>query len=103
MGIMIGNLIIALWVVILVVIIVIAFIVLVINRGIAAHRLKVGAGMEELIGRTAEVLIALEPKGTVLIEGERWSAISEAGRVEPGEEVIITKVEGLKLYVNKKQ
>jgi membrane-bound serine protease (ClpP class) len=56
-----------------------------------------------MIGRTAEVLVALEPKGTVLVEGERWSAISEADRVEPGEEVIITRVEGLKLYVDKKQ
>jgi len=103
MGIMIGSLIIDLWVVILVIICVIAFIVLVINRGIAAHRLQVGAGREELIGKTAEAITALEPKGTVFIEGERWSAISEAGRVEPGEEVLITKVEGLKLYIDKKQ
>ncbi len=103
MGIMIGNLIIDLWVVILVIICIIAFIVLVINRGIAAHRLQVGAGREELIGKTAEAITALEPKGTVFIEGERWSAISEAGRVEPGEEVLITKVEGLKLYIDKKQ
>jgi membrane-bound serine protease (ClpP class) len=103
MGIVIGNLIIALWLVILIGICVVALIVFIVHRAILAHRLQVGAGMEEMIGKTAEVLVALEPKGTVLIEGERWSAISEAGRVEPGEEVIITKAEGLKLYVNKKQ
>ena len=103
MGIVIGNVIIALWVVILIGICVVALIVFIVHRSILAHRLQVGAGREELIGRTADVLVALEPKGTVFIEGERWSAISEAGRVEPGEEVIITKVEGLKLYVDKKQ
>jgi membrane-bound serine protease (ClpP class) len=51
---------------------------------------------------TAEVMTVIEPKGTVFIQGERWTAISEEGRVEPGEEVIITKVDGLKLWVTKK-
>jgi len=103
MGIIIGTLVIDLWVVILVIIAVIAFVILVINRGLAAHRLQIGAGREELIGKTAETITALEPKGTVFVEGEIWSAISEVGRVEPGEEVLITKVEGLKLYVDKPQ
>jgi len=102
MGIQIGNLFIHIWVVIVIAIIIIAFIILVINRGIAAHKLQVGAGMEEMIGKNATVLTALEPKGTVLIEGERWSATSEAGNIKAGEEVVITRVDGLKLYVNKK-
>ncbi len=71
--------------------------------GIRAHRHQISAGREELIGKTAEVKIALEPKGIVFIQGERWAAISEKERIEPGEEVIITKVDGLKLYVTKKQ
>ena len=80
-----------------------AFVAIAIIWGIRAHRHQVSAGREELIGRTAEVKIALEPKGVVFIEGERWTAISEKGRVEPGEEVIITKVDGLKLWVAKKE
>jgi membrane-bound ClpP family serine protease len=103
MGIMFGSLIIDLWLFIVIVILVIAFVVFVINRVIVAHRLQETAGREEMVGKTAEVLVALKPKGTVLIEGERWSAISEAGRIGPGEEVVITKVDGLKLYVDKKQ
>ena len=55
------------------------------------------------MGKTAVVKIALEPEGTVFIEGERWTAISETGRVEPGGEVIITKVDGLKLWVTTKE
>ena len=47
--------------------------------------------------------IALGHKGIVLVEGERWTAILDKGRAEPEEEVIITKVEGLKLWVAKKK
>jgi membrane-bound serine protease (ClpP class) len=78
------------------------FLVFVIQRVVLAHRRQASAGREELVGRIAEVETTLEPKGVVLIEGERWTAISEKGRVEPGEEVTITKVDGLKLYVTKK-
>jgi len=91
------------WLIVIIAICVAAFIVFVIQRVVLAHRLRVSAGREELVGRTAEVDIALEPKGVVLVEGERWTAILDKGRVEPGEEVIITKVDGLKLYVTKKE
>lgn len=91
------------WLVVLVVIVIVAFLAIAIIWGIRAHRHQASAGREDLIGKTAEVKIALEPKGVVFVEGERWTAISEKGRVEPGEEVIITKVGGLKLYVTKKE
>ena len=91
------------WQIVVVAICIIAFFAFVINRGIRAHRHQASAGREDLIGKTAEVKIALEPKGVVSIQGERWTAISETGRVEPEEEVIITKVNGLRLYVIKKE
>ena len=91
------------WVIVLVIICIIAFIAVTIIWGILAHRRKVSAGREELVGRIAEVKTALEPKGVVFIEGERWTAVSEEGRVEPGEEVTINRVDSLKLYVTKKQ
>ncbi|MFC1860154.1 NfeD family protein [Chloroflexota bacterium] len=92
-----------LWLIIVVSICIITFIILAIIWGIRAHRRQVSAGREDLIGKTAEVKIALKPKGIIFIQGERWAAISEAGRVEPEEEVIVTKVDGLKLYVIKKE
>jgi len=92
-----------LWLVIVVAICIIAFFALVINRGIRAHRHQASVGREDLIGKTAEVKIALKPKGVVFIQGERWTAISETGWMKPEEEVIITKVDGLKLYVTKKE
>ena len=90
------------WLIAIVAIGIVAFLAVAIIWGIRAHHHQVLAGREELVGKTAEVKIALEPKGIVFIQGERWTAVSEKGRVESGEEVIITKVDGLKLYVTKK-
>jgi len=89
--------------IVLIVIGIIVFLVFVIIFGVRAHRQQISAGREELIGKTAEVTTAMNPKGIVLIQGERWTAILDKGQVEPGEEVIITKIEGLKLRVTKKE
>ena len=83
-------------------IVVAAFIAISIIWGIRAHRQRVLAGREDLIGKIAEVKTVMKPKGTVFVEGERWTAITDKDQVEPGEEVIITKVDGLKLWVTKK-
>ena len=91
------------WLIAVVTIAISAFIAFVINRVIKAHRRQASAGREELIGKTAIVKAALKPEGTVFVEGEYWAAVSEAGPASPGEEVIITKVDGLKLWVTKKQ
>ena len=74
----------------------------VINRVIAAHRRQAATGREELIGKKATVRTLLEPEGTIFHEGEIWRAVLDKGRAEPEEEVIITRAEGLKLYVTKK-
>lgn len=92
-----------LWLIILVVVSVVAFLAFAIVYGIRAHQQQVSAGREELIGKVAEVTAAMEPKGMVHISGEQWTAILDKGRAEPGEEVLITKVEGLKLRVTKKE
>ncbi|MFC1967768.1 NfeD family protein [Chloroflexota bacterium] len=91
------------WLIIVIVIVVIAFTAITIIWGIRAHLKPVSAGIEDLIGRTAVVETALNPKGTVHVEGELWKAILEEGHAEPEEEVIIAKVEGLKLWVTKKE
>jgi len=91
------------WLIVIVAIGIIALLVLVVSLSIRAHRHQASAGREELVGKTAEVKVTLEPKGTVFIQGERWVAVLDKGRAKPGEEVIITKVDGLKLWVTKKQ
>ncbi|MBI4303210.1 MAG: nodulation protein NfeD [Chloroflexi bacterium] len=83
-------------------ILVVAFFAFVITKVIRAHRLHATTGREELVGKTATTRTALEPEGIVFYGGERWVAVSESGRIEPGEEVTITKVDGLKVHVTRK-
>jgi len=80
----------------------VAIFAFIIGAIIRAHRRRVTTGREGLVGQTAVAKTALDPKGTVFIEGERWNAIVDSGRIEAGEEVIVTKVEGLKLRVARK-
>jgi len=89
------------WIVILIALATAAFLAVAIIWGIRAHRREILAGREELIGKTAEVKTVMNPKGTVLIQGELWTAILEAGRAVPGEEVVITKVDHLRVSVTK--
>ena len=70
---------------------------------VLAHRRKIVGGKEELIGKTAVVETALVPKGVVQVEGELWTAVLDEGKAEPEEEVVITKVEGLKLTVTRRE
>jgi membrane-bound serine protease (ClpP class) len=76
--------------------------VFVISRVIGALHRQPTTGWEDLIGKPALVKAALTPEGMVLFKGERWKAVAEEGRLEPGETVVIDKVENLKLYVSKK-
>jgi membrane-bound ClpP family serine protease len=91
------------WFIVVMIIVLTAFIAVSITWGILAHHRPVSAGREDLIGSTAVVDTALAPKGLVFVEGERWGAILDKGRAEPEDEVIITKVEGLKLWVTKRE
>jgi len=80
----------------------VAFIIFIIYAIVKGQKLKLSAGVEDMIGKEAVVQTTLNPKGTVLAEGELWTAIAEGSTIESGEEVTITKVEGLKLWVTKK-
>jgi membrane-bound ClpP family serine protease len=91
------------WLIVVIAICGAALLVFVVQRVVHTHRQQVSTGREELVGKAAEVETVLDPKGIVLIEGEHWAAISEKGRVKPGEEVIVTRVDGLKLWVVKKE
>ncbi|MFC1982201.1 nodulation protein NfeD [Chloroflexota bacterium] len=89
------------WLIAAVTIVITAVLAFVVNRAISAHHKQARTGREELIGKIAIVKVALDPEGTVFLKGEHWEAISDAGRIEPREEVIITKVDGLLLHVTK--
>jgi membrane-bound serine protease (ClpP class) len=79
-----------------------AFAVFVIGAIVRGQRRRKATGPEGMIGTIAVAKTPLDPTGTVLAEGELWTAASEGGRVATGEQVIITRLEGLKLWVAKK-
>ena len=86
---------------ILFVITIAAFLTFAIIWGTREPRREILAGKEDLIGKIAEVKTVLKPKGTVLIQGELWTAISEEGQAKVGDEVVITKVDHLEVWVTK--
>ncbi len=90
------------WLIAVVVILIAGFFAFVIHRIVRTYRRQAYTGREELVGKTAVVQAALKPEGIVLFRGERWTAVSEKGGIKPGEEVIINRVDGLKLYVTRK-
>ena len=77
--------------------------ILVSNRVVRAQRLRVATGREDLLCRGAVVRTPLEPSGTVLVEGELWQAELDRGKAQVGEEVTITAIQGLKLFVTRKK
>jgi len=89
------------WWIIIIALFIVAFIAFAIERSIRAHQRRQTTGKEEMIGMKATVVEQLKPKGVVFLEGERWTAISEEGQIEVDEEVVVTRVESLKLYVVK--
>jgi len=86
-----------------VLVVITAFFVLLIGIVIRDRKRKKTAGAESMIGKTAITKTSLNPKGTVLIEGELWTAISINGEIDVEKEVVVKKVEGLNLWVTKKQ
>ena len=79
-----------------------AFAIFVIGAIVRGQRRRKATGAEGMVGRPARAKTPLDPTGTVSAEGELWTATSEDEKIAPGEEVIITKVEDLKLWVAKK-
>ena len=78
------------------------FLIFVIGAIIRGQRRRKATGAEGMIGEVAVAKMPLDPTGTVLADGELWTAATEGDKIEPGEEVVITRVEGLKLWVRRK-
>jgi membrane-bound serine protease (ClpP class) len=78
-----------------------AFFFFVLQAVVRARIRQPTTGREGLIGQRAVARTVLDPEGTVFVEGERWTAISENGIIAEGEPVVIVKKEGFKLRVKK--
>ncbi|MGB8768154.1 MAG: nodulation protein NfeD [Candidatus Korobacteraceae bacterium] len=67
---------------------------------IRARRSKVVTGLQGMIGAVGEARTDIDPEGKVFVQGELWNAHARS-RVGIGEQVVVRKVEGLELEVEK--
>jgi membrane-bound ClpP family serine protease len=63
---------------------------------------KISTGVGRMTRQKTVGQTTLNAKDTVSAEEELWTTLAEDSTMEPGEEVTITRVEGLKLYMTKK-
>jgi membrane-bound serine protease (ClpP class) len=65
-----------------------------------ARRSKVVTGLQGMIGAVGEARTDIDPEGKVFVQGELWNAHAPS-RVGIGEHVVVRRVEGLELEVEK--
>lgn len=76
------------------------FFVVVAGLAFRAFRTRPRLGIDGLLGESGVVRELIDPEGLIFVHGEYWRA--KAGeRLEPGEKVVVTAVEGLMLEVRK--
>jgi membrane-bound serine protease (ClpP class) len=67
-----------------------------------ARKMPVHSGRESLVGARGSTRSRLEPRGAVLVEGERWEAVAEdRDMIEADTPIIVTRSEGFVLYVKR--
>jgi len=77
------------------------FFAFVIAKALRAQRAPSVRGKEGLVGRVGVAKSRLDPRGSVLVRGERWRALAEDGPIEAGQRVVVTAVEGFELRVRR--
>jgi membrane-bound serine protease (ClpP class) len=77
-----------------------AITVFLMSIAIRARRNKVVTGSQGLIGAVGEARTDIDPEGKVFVLGELWNAHAPT-RVALGDRIVVRKVEGLELEVDK--
>lgn len=77
-----------------------AITVFLMSIALRARRNKVVTGQQGMIGAVGEARTDIDPEGKVFVQGELWNAHAPS-RVGIGEQVVVRKIEGLELEVEK--
>ena len=67
--------------------------------GLRGQLRRPATGAVTLLGRIGEVREALDPRGSVFLAGERWTALSDGEAIAAGTAVTVTAVDGITLTV----
>jgi len=78
------------------------FFFFIVGMGLKAQKERITSGNEGLIDMEGIVFTPLTPTGRIKIVGEIWTAESLSGDIEKDQKVVVTRVQGLKLWVKKK-
>ena len=78
-----------------------AFFIVIVGALVRSRGSPIVTGAQALVGRQAVVSSVLNPEGVVLLDGAGWRAEAEGAPVEEGENVTVTRIDGLKLTVRK--
>ncbi len=70
------------------------------SAAILAQRLQIKTDAETIVGKRGVVTTPIDPLGTVQVQSEMWTAIADES-INLGEEVEITALEGLRVYVKR--
>jgi len=76
----------------------VAFFVVVVGFALRDRKRHRASGVPALLGRRAQVIERLSPRGRVRLDAEVWNA-EAAAEIEVGAEVVVTGVDGLTLRV----
>ena len=79
----------------------ILFVIVVAVVAIMQNGRKSLTGRDEMIGMKAYAREKLDPEGEIFIRSELWRAKCEEGVVNPGERVVVKRIDGLTLIVEK--
>jgi len=77
------------------------FFIFALSKGLRIQWKKPVTGKETIIGKIGIVKTALNPSGSIFIQGERWQAQSREEFIQAGEEVEVIETKGLNLVVKK--
>lgn len=89
-------------VVIALVVVLAAFSLILYKRIAPVLNKKQVTGGEGMLGLEGKVVTPLTPEGVIKVCGERWKAYSTGGSISADEEVVVVGLEGLKLFVRRK-
>ncbi|MDR7419806.1 MAG: nodulation protein NfeD [Armatimonadota bacterium] len=76
-----------------------AFFLFAVSAGVRAQKAPVRSGGERLVGALGVARSAIDPEGMVYVQGEMWSAVTDAGPIAAGQPVRVVSLEGLRVRV----
>ncbi len=81
--------------------VIVVFLVFFVGALVRLRRMPARSGNESLFGMKGTTRSRLDPKGLVMVRGERWEATAEDPPLEDGAEIIVIAAEGLLLRVKR--